>query len=185
MKLFVFCGIDGSGKDSLINYVYDCLFMSYRVVKLRQPGSDGKRVFLSNENYTKLQLLGLAYDYQQQIDKVIKPLSKTDSIILCSRWFPICSQVYQGEIARRFIECVDVIEPNLTFYVKCPVIEAYGRKQNKDSVDSDLAKQYQVSENYGTFFENTLLNYVMVSNGNAEQEQAKKLILETIKEKIK
>lgn len=181
MKLYTFCGIDGSGKDSIINFVYEVLKRKYDVIKIRQPSEKGKAELLNNLNSEKLQLLGLAYDYQQQVESVIKPLEKTNTIILCSRWFPVCSQVYQGDIAREYIKLVDIIEPEITFYVKCPVSQAYLRNnQNADNIDIDFGKQSLVAQRYENFFESTLLNTVTVDNHDKNFDQAVTTVIKKI-----
>lgn len=145
--LFVFEGIDGSGKDTIIAGVYEKLIKrGVSVYLTRQPTEKGKKELSDNCNSPIASLLSLASDYQKQVEGelLLKIVNEPKTVILCSRWFPITTWAYrqaQGASVSQISSVMSVIypiRPDGCFLINCPVdtaIERIVKRGNADKLD--------------------------------------------------
>lgn len=145
--LFVFEGIDGSGKDTIIAGVYEKLIKrGVSVYLTRQPTEKGKKELSDNGDSPIVSLLSLASDYQKQVEGelLLKIVNEPKTVILCSRWFPITTWAYQqaqGATVNQIASIVSLvypIRPDGCFLINCPVdtaIERIVKRGNEDKLD--------------------------------------------------
>lgn len=99
-KLIVFCGLDGSGKTTMINHLKnELLSMGHRVAVTKQPTdavrkSDIFRTFMDKSDhgsypYRALSLL-CASDRIQHCEQVIIPLLEQGQTVICDRYYFSC-----------------------------------------------------------------------------------------------
>lgn len=102
-KFFTFEGIEGSGKSTIINIVYNQLKKNkYDVFMTREPGGNNlifaekiRKIILEDENITPLTELFLFEAARiEHLDKVIIPNLKKNKIVICDR-FADSTLVYQ------------------------------------------------------------------------------------------
>lgn len=101
--LFTFCGLDGSGKTTLINRLVDELGADYPLFLTKQPTPAVResaifRTYMDSPDhsafdYRSLSLLA-ASDRVQHVSKVIEPRLQQGMIVISDRYFipvlPIC-----------------------------------------------------------------------------------------------
>ncbi|HVN95432.1 MAG TPA: dTMP kinase [Syntrophorhabdaceae bacterium] len=148
--LITFEGIEGSGKTTQIELLYNYLIgKKKKVIKTREPGGTPfgeilRKVFLHEhmEVYPLSELLVFMAMRAQHVEQLIRPALKEHKIVLCDR-FVDASYAYQGygrgidlgiiETLNRFV--TKGIRPNLTILLDCPVKEGLGRKARAASMD--------------------------------------------------
>lgn len=103
MSIFIaFEGIDGSGKTTQINFISKWLKeKNYPIFITREPGGTKlgeslRNLVLHSENMSsKTEMLLFSAARSHHVNKVIKPLLKSGTIVLCDRYID-SSLAYQG-----------------------------------------------------------------------------------------
>jgi len=144
-------GLEGSGKSSVIKYIYELLRKrKFKVSVYREPGSTKvgekiRKILLDNNNeklapHTEL-LLYLASRTQLIEEKIKSDMQKYDFII-CDRFFD-STLVYQGvalglgSIAEKAVELFSLaVIPDLTLFLDTPVEDGLARLIIKDRIES-------------------------------------------------
>ncbi len=160
-KFIVFEGIDGSGKTTQINEIYNWLPQSNlisnnsSVIKTREPGGSslGKKlreIILSNKNdnapSSLTELLLYAADRTEHVTKTISPALKKGDWVLSDR-FSGSTLAYQGYGRNIDIETIKKLEiiacqgekPDLTFFLDISLEESIERRkyQMPDRIESE------------------------------------------------
>jgi dTMP kinase len=156
--LFItFEGLDGSGKTTQIELVYDFLKKKgFDVVLTREPGGTDmgdkiRKILLDKKNFTmsyRTETLLFLASRAELVEKIIKPALKEDKIIICDRFFD-STIVYQG-IARKLGEkeitsmnlwATDNLVPDLTFLLSAPAELCNRRikniKKGRDRIEAE------------------------------------------------
>ncbi|MDD5009119.1 MAG: dTMP kinase [Syntrophorhabdaceae bacterium] len=154
--LITFEGIEGSGKTTQIEFLYNHLKKEgYEVIKTREPGGTAfgealRRIFL-HENLNVLplsELLVFMAMRAQHVEELIMPALKDGKVVLCDR-FVDASYAYQGYgrgIDLGIIETLNRlvtkgIRPNLTILLDCPVNKGLQRKAAFNNVMDRFEKE--------------------------------------------
>ncbi|MCX7965184.1 MAG: dTMP kinase [Syntrophorhabdaceae bacterium] len=140
-----FEGIEGSGKSTQINLLYEYLKgRGYDVIKTREPGGTKTGEFLrdfllNNEGdiNPKTELLLIMAMRAQHVEEVIIPALKDKKIVLCDR-FTDATIAYQGYgrgINLSIIELInnfaaEGITPDLTILIDFDVKDGLDRRMN-------------------------------------------------------
>ena len=112
MGLFVtFEGVEGSGKTTLINRLYDeMLRLGYPVVKTREPGGNKiseqiRNIILDVDNCEmdyRTEALLYAASRRQHLVEVIRPALEAGATVICDRFLD-SSLAYQGHARGRCV----------------------------------------------------------------------------------
>lgn len=148
--LITFEGIEGCGKTTQIELLYDYLEKrGHKVIKTREPGGTPFGESLRNaflhakvKVYPLSELLVFMAMRAQHIDELILPALKEGAIVLCDR-FTDASYAYQGYgrgIDLSVIETLNKlvtkeIKPDLTILLDCPVEKGLTRKAESALMD--------------------------------------------------
>ena len=162
--LFTFCGLDGSGKTTMINRIREDLEDKYQLYFTKQPtnavrNSEIFRNYMDSSNhqnydYRSLSLLA-ASDRIQHVSKVIEPQMDMGNIVISDRYFYSClaNLRARGFVTDRWIYEVakNIIMPDIAFFFDVPVDTANSRvrsrKEEKDRyIDLDL--QFKLRKEY-------------------------------------
>ena len=162
--LITFCGLDGSGKSTMMRRLIADLEISYKLFITKQPteavrGSKIFRTYMDTPyheafDYRSLSLLA-ASDRLQHVNKVIKPQMDARKIILCDRYFYSClanlrARGYKDD--RWIYEIAKfVIQPDISFFFDVPVEEAVARVRKRPEEKEryiDMELQYKLREEY-------------------------------------
>lgn len=163
-KLITFCGLDGSGKTTMLTRLKAELEREHSVFLTKQPTSAVRnseifRTYMdcpdhSEFDYRSLSLLA-ASDRLQHSNKIIVPQMKLGKIVISDRYFYSCLANLR---ARGFTEdawiyeiAEAVIKPDLSFFFDVPVETAVARirrrpKEKDRYIDMEL--QYRLREEY-------------------------------------
>jgi len=145
-------GGEGSGKNSVINYIYKELKKrGVDVICTREPGgskiSEKIRNIILDPSHTEMcirtELLLYEASRAQHTDEVLKPNLQKGKLILCSRYYD-SSTVYQGFVRGLNIEDVktlnsfasDKIVPDLTILLDVEAEVGLKRCQREDFSES-------------------------------------------------
>ena len=160
-KFIVFEGIDGCGKTTQINEIFNWLptsnFISKNasIIKTREPGGSllGERlreIILSNKNddvpSNLTELLLYAADRTEHVKKIISPALQRGDWVLSDR-FSGSTLAYQGYGRNIDIEIIKKLEiiacqgekPDITFFLDIPPEESIARRKNQmpDRIESE------------------------------------------------
>ena len=160
-KFIVFEGIDGCGKTTQINEIFNWLPKSTlisndsSIIKTREPGGSLlgaklRELILSNNkdniptNLTELLLY--AADRTEHVAKIITPALKNGDWVLSDR-FSGSTLAYQGygrNIDKEIIKQLEIIacqgqKPDITFFLDISVEESLARRENQipDRIESE------------------------------------------------
>lgn len=170
MGLFVtFEGVEGSGKTTLINRLYDeMLRLGYPVVKTREPGGNKiseqiRNIILDVDNCEmdyRTEALLYAASRRQHLVEVIRPALEAGATVICDRFLD-SSLAYQGYARGLGIEKVydinlyatEGILPDVTVYIDVAPEEGLSRITNShrkvDRLDLETAAFHtKVREGY-------------------------------------
>lgn len=144
--LITFCGLDGSGKTTLINRLVNDLKAegNGEVFVTKQPtpyvrGSEIFRTYMDNPchddyDYRSLSLLA-ASDRIQHTTKVIGPMLERGRTVISDRYFYSClaNLVARGYGSDKWIYEISrsVIKPDIAFFCEVPVEEALMRVRSR------------------------------------------------------
>ncbi len=160
-KFIVFEGIDGCGKTTQINEIFNWLptsnFISNNasIIKTREPGGSllGERlreIILSNKNddapSNLTELLLYAADRTEHVKKIISPALQRGDWVLSDR-FSGSTLAYQGYGRNIDIEIIKKLEiiacqgekPDITFFLDISPEESIARRKNQmpDRIESE------------------------------------------------
>lgn len=162
--LFTFCGLDGSGKTTMINRLKNELEDKYPLYLTKQPtnavrNSDIFRNYMDSPEhgdyeYRSLSLLA-ASDRVQHASKVIEPQMEMGNIVISDRYFYSClaNLRARGFVTDKWIYEVaeNIIKPDIAFFFDVPVEVAVSRvRSRKEERDRyiDLDLQFKLREEY-------------------------------------
>ena len=186
-KLIVFCGLDGSGKTTMINRLNDYLSKKNQEVLLtKQPTQEMRknhvfRAFQDTPNvcdydYRALSLVA-ASDRLQHNTSVIKPALKMGKIVISDRYFYSCLANLQarGYMNDMWIYDIakNIICPDLSFFLDVDVETAITRirKRPEEKYNYiDLNLQYELKKNYLNIAKS--VNGIVVSTNNKTVEES-------------
>lgn len=163
--LITFCGLDGCGKTTMINRLYDDLKLTRELFITKQPTDFVRstpifRTYMDDPDhsafdYRSLSLLA-ASDRVQHVNKVILPELKKGKIVLCDRYIYSClanlnargfyKDKWLYEIAR------SIVEPDIAFFFEAPVDVAVKRVRSREAEKDryiDMELQYKLHKQYG------------------------------------
>jgi dTMP kinase len=162
--LFTFCGLDGSGKTTMMNRLIDDLNNEYAVVATKQPtdvvrNSEIFRTYMDSSehdrfDYRSLSLLA-ASDRVQHCNKVILPELESGKIVISDRYFYSCLANLRARGFKKdkwiYEIAKSIIKPDLAFFFDVPVEIAVSRVRERPNekdrfIDMDL--QHQLRKNY-------------------------------------
>lgn len=199
--LFItFEGLDGSGKTTQIELVYDFLTnKGFDVVLTREPGGTVigdkiRKILLDKKNCTmsyRTETLLFLASRAELVEKVIKPALKENKIVICDRFFD-STVVYQGiarklgekEITNMNLWATDNLVPDLTFLISATA-ELCGRrikslKKGRDRIEAEENDfKEKIYKGYLKLAGKNKERFVVVDGGNEIQD-----IFNTIKNSI-
>lgn len=162
--LFTFCGLDGSGKTTMMNRLIDDLIDEYDVIVTKQPtdavrNSEIFRTYMDSEehdrfDYRSLSLLA-ASDRVQHCNKDILHELKGGKIVISDRYFYSClaNLRARGYEKDKWIYEISesIVKPDLAFFFDVPVEIAVSRVRERPNekdryIDIDL--QHKLRKNY-------------------------------------
>ena len=163
-KLITFCGLDGSGKTTLMNKLIAELEKDKTIFKTKQPTdavrqSEIFRTYMDSPNheeydYRSLSLLA-ASDRLQHVHKTIKPHLNDGEIVISDRYFYSClaNLRARGFYKDKWIYEISsfMIKPDIAFFIDVPVETAIKRvRSREDEKDRyiDIELQYKLREEY-------------------------------------
>lgn len=164
-KLIVFCGLDGSGKTTLINNLNDYLCnLSLTPVLTKQPTPNMRnnhifRVFQDQKDkcgydYRALSLLAAA-DRLQHSSQVIVPALNSGNVVISDRYFYSCLANLQARGYENDQWIYDIAKklplPDVSFFLDINVDEAIKRVRSRPNEKDryiDIEMQYKLRDNY-------------------------------------
>ncbi len=162
--LITFCGLDGSGKTTMMKRLIADLEGEYDIFVTRQPTDAVRhskifRTYMDCPNheafdYRSLSLLA-ASDRLQHVSKVIEPEMKKGRIVLSDRYFYSCLANLR---ARGFDHdnwiyevAESIVQPDLAFFFDVPADEAVSRVRSRPEEQGrfiDMGLQYRLRKEY-------------------------------------
>lgn len=162
--LITFCGLDGSGKSTMMKRLIADLEPNYDLFVTKQPtdavrGSKIFRTYMDTPchdafDYRSLSLLA-ASDRLQHVNKVIEPQMNSGKIILCDRYFYSClanlrARGYKDD--KWVYEIASfMIQPDISFFFDVPVEEAVARVRKRPEEKDryiDIELQHKLRKEY-------------------------------------
>jgi len=204
--LFItFEGVEGAGKTSVLQYVYDELKQDYDVIKTREPGginiSEKIRAIILDKKHTEMDarteaLLYAAARRQHLVERIIPALDE-GKIVLCDRFID-SSLAYQGYAREIGVEevysinkfAIDSFMPHLTIIFNLdPEIGLKRITQNEEREQNrlDLEKlpfHKKVAEAYDMLAER-FSDRIQLIDANQSLDQVKKQCLQIVQDFIK
>ena len=162
--LITFCGLDGSGKSTMMKRLIADLEPNYSLFVTKQPtdavrGAKIFRTYMDTPchdafDYRSLSLLA-ASDRIQHVSKVIEPQMDSGKMILCDRYFYSClaNLRARGYSKDKWIYEISkaILKPDLAFFLDVPVDIAIARvRQRPEEKDRyiDVDLQHKLFEEY-------------------------------------
>ena len=163
-RLITFCGLDGSGKTTMLNRLYRDLEKEHGVFLTKQPTDYVRqsgifRTFMDTPihdayEYRSLSLLA-ASDRVQHGSKVIEPQMQKGNIVISDRYFYSCLANLRArgytkdewiyEIAK------SVVRPDIAFFFDVSVEKAVHRVRSRPTEKDryiDMELQYRLRDEY-------------------------------------
>lgn len=182
--LITFCGLDGSGKTTMLKRLIAELEKEHELFITKQPtnsvrNSEIFRTYMDCPDhdafdYRSLSLLA-ASDRLQHVNKVIEPEMTKGKIVLSDRYFYSCLSNLRArgfekdkwiyEIAK------SIIKPDIAFFFDVPVEEAVARVRRRHEEKDryiDMALQYKLRKEYVDIC--TANNGILISTMQSEDE---------------
>ncbi len=162
--LFTFCGLDGSGKTTMLNRLTADLQKEHNVFVTKQPTdfvrkSDIFRTYMdcpdhNAYDYRSLSLLA-ASDRIQHSNRVIEPAMEAGKIVISDRYFYSClaNLRARGFTDDRWIyEIAEfIVKPDIAFFFDVPVEAAVKRVRSRAAEKDryiDMELQYRLRGEY-------------------------------------
>lgn len=182
--LITFCGLDGSGKTTMMNRLIKYLGNDSHIFVTKQPTdnvrkSDIFRTYMdcpdhNAYDYRSLSLLA-ASDRIQHGSKVIEPAMKEGKLVLSDRYFYSClanlrARGYEKDEWIYEIAC-SVIRPDIAFFFDVPADTAINRVRSRPTEKNryiDVGLQYRLRTEYIRICEAN--NGIMISSALQEEE---------------
>ena len=181
--LITFCGLDGSGKTTIMQRLIKDLERKHKIFVTKQPtdivrSTEIFRTYMDSSvhdafDYRSLSLLA-ASDRLQHVNKVIEPKMKEGQIVLSDRYFYSCLSNLR---ARGFYEdewiydvAKSVIKPDLAFFFDVPIEEAVARVRQRPEEKNryiDISLQEKLREEYINICKAN--NGILVSTAESEE----------------
>ena len=164
--LITFCGLDGCGKTTMINMLWD--YFKYRGVRAaitKQPTDEMRqnhifRTYMDTDDhsqysYRTLSLMAAA-DRVQHCNHVILPTLESSTTLISDRYFYSClanlrARGYQEDQWIYDIASKEIPKPDFAFFLDVDVETAINRvRQRPDERDSyiDVELQYRLRDEY-------------------------------------
>ena len=162
--LITFCGLDGSGKSTLMKMLVEDLSKEYDVYITKQPtdfvrSSEIFRTYMDSPDhdaydYRSLSLLA-ASDRVQHVNKQIEPELMKRKIVISDRYFYSClanlrARGYKND--KWIYEIAgSVIKPNIAFFIDSSVETAVARVRQREAEKDryiDMNLQYELRNEY-------------------------------------
>ena len=182
--LITFCGLDGSGKTTMMNRLIQHLGNDSHIFVTKQPTDDVRKSDIFRTymdcpdhnayDYRSLSLLA-ASDRIQHGSKVIEPAMKEGKLVLSDRYFYSClanlrARGYENdewiyEIAQ------SVIKPDIAFFFDIPVDTAITRVRSRPTEKKryiDVGLQYRLRSEYISICETN--NGIMIPTSLTEED---------------
>lgn len=189
-KLITFCGLDGSGKTTLINMLDEYLKNNdITAILTKQPtdsirNSEMFRTYMDQEDHNDYDYralsLSAAADRIQHTSKFIVPLLEKGEVVISDRYFYSClanhrARGYNDPWIYQISEYIQ--KPDYAFFVDIDVETAISRvrerKIEKDKyIDTDL--QYKLREEYIKIAEDS--GGIIISSNDSVEKCFKKII---------
>lgn len=191
--LITACGLDGSGKTSMLKRLIADLGQDYNVFVTKQPTahvrqSDIFRTYMDSPqhdayDYRSLSLLA-ASDRIQHVSKVIEPAMERGRIVISDRYFYSClanlrargytNDTWIYEISK------SIIKPDIAFFFDVPVEVAVARVRSRPEekdryIDMDL--QYKLRQEY---IDICRMNNGILISTNQKEEQTYQQVIEKV-----
>lgn len=163
-KLITFCGLDGSGKTTLMNKLISELEKDKTIFKTKQPTDAVRqsaifRTYMDTPNHEKYDYRSLsllaASDRLQHVHKTIKPHLDNGEIVISDRYFYSClaNLRARGFYKDKWIYEISsfMIKPDIAFFIDVPVETAIKRVRSREDEKNryiDIALQYKLREEY-------------------------------------
>ena len=164
-KLITFCGLDGSGKSSMINMLADA-FKQQEIdfIITMQPTNEMRRTDIFRAfmdfpdtgayEYRSLSLMAAA-DRVQHANKVILPALEEGKTVICDRYFYSClaNLRARGYVDDEWIYEIseNIPKPDIAFFLDLPVEMAVDRVRMRPDEENkyiDMPLQYLLREEY-------------------------------------
>ena len=162
--LFTLCGLDGSGKTTMLTKLKEMLKKKYSVYITKQPtdavrNSEIFRTYMDcpnhdNYDYRSLSLLA-ASDRLQHVNKVIEPEMQQGKLVISDRYFYSCLANLRARGFRRdkwiYEIAQSIVKPDLALFFDVPVETAIERVRSRAAEKDryiDVALQYQLRDEY-------------------------------------
>ncbi len=162
--LITFCGLDGSGKSTMMKRLMADLEPNYSLFVTKQPTDTVReskifRTYMDTPyheafDYRSLSLFA-ASDRLQHVNKVIQPKMNEGRVVLCDRYFYSClanlrARGYKDD--KWIYEIASfVIRPDISFFFDVPAEEAVARVRRRPEEKAryiDMELQYKLREEY-------------------------------------
>jgi len=164
-KLVTFCGLDGCGKTTMINMLYNHLKENdLEPILTKQPTeavrkSDIFRTYMDNQDHAAFDYralsLSAAGDRIQHTNKYIVPLLENGKTVISDRYFYSCiaNLRARGYLADNWIYeiALQIQKPDISFFLDVDVDTAIKRVRNRESERDkyvDIELQYRLREQY-------------------------------------
>lgn len=162
--LITFCGLDGSGKSTMMRRLITNLETDYHIFVTKQPtdavrNSQIFRTYMDCPNhdafdYRSLSLLA-ASDRLQHVNRVIEPELQLGHVVLSDRYFYSCLSNLRarGYVNDEWIYEISeaVIKPDIAFFFDVPVEDAIARVRSRPEEKDryiDINLQYKLRKEY-------------------------------------
>lgn len=162
--LITFCGLDGSGKSTMMRRLITNLETDYHIFVTKQPtdavrNSQIFRTYMDCPNhdafdYRSLSLLA-ASDRLQHVNRVIEPELQLGHVVLSDRYFYSCLSNLRarGYVNDEWIYEISeaVIKPDIAFFFDVPVENAIARVRSRPEEKDryiDINLQYKLRKEY-------------------------------------
>lgn len=162
--LFTFCGLDGSGKTTMLTRLEKEFSDKHKIFKTKQPTNAVResgifRTYMDNPNhdaydYRSLSLLA-ASDRLQHVNKVIEPQMAEGKIVISDRYFYSCLANLRArgfENDKWIYEIAElIVRPDVAFFFDVPVETAVKRVRSRiEERDRyiDVELQYKLRDEY-------------------------------------
>lgn len=196
-KLIIFCGLDGSGKTSMINMLEERLkLLGHKCFITFQPTSNMRKTkifrnYMDSENHDSHSFISLnlqaVADRIQHCENEIIPRLKAGEIVISDRYYFSCianlnaygykDEVWAYDLAKY------VPEPDLAFFLDVPADKAINRvrlrPEEKDRY-IDINLQHRLSKEYRNVCNETD-NGILI-NSNRDEKQTFSDIWESVTE---
>ena len=182
MKFFVFEGLDGAGKSTLIQKVQTYLQMqSIKVELVRDPGSTELGEKLRNlvldpvwSPSSRTEVLMYQAARAQLVSEKIRPYLEKKTWVLSDRFYSstIAFQCYARELKRTDIDWLnnyacDGLEPNLVIFIDIPVTESVKRIQKRTAAIG--TEQDRMEKENSAFHEKVRQGYLAQAKENPDR----------------